>query len=212
MMKCTAALATLGFTLLGGLTSPLRADAPIFGGQFTLSQAESNLGGTSRYFSSRIGAGGGLHCLIDLGGGHALRPRGDVAFFRSGPVKVMASDSSVELYREDAKSRILSLGVDYNYFTTYSHEEGGYFLLGVGRSKLQCTGAVLTSVGMGTPPVPLPSTQSATATSFSVGFGWRLTPHLGSEFRFSQAAFKNVGTDSSMVRAPTLNLSLTMEF
>ena len=203
-------LAALGLAVLCGLNGPRRADVPELGGQLTVSQLESNLGGSAKWFTGKPGVGGGLHCLFDLGGGHALRPRGDVAFFRDGPIKLMSADDKVQLYQETAKIRLLSLGMDYNYFPAANNTEGFYILLGLAGSSLHCTGAAWAP-GAGTPGSAWPASQSASALSYSAGAGWRLTPHLGTELRYSQSMFKNLGISGTAVKSPVLNLSLTMD-
>jgi hypothetical protein len=196
---------------LGLAAFPLLAEAPVLGGQIALVQPQGDLSG-DKWFRGRAGGSAGLYELIDIRYGNALRPRLDVTLIGNGPVNIIDGGGNYHLFTENAKTRILALAVDYNFFFAGHHFEGPYSILGFGYSMLYFTGAELVPGGIGVPPDPWPASQHAHSLEYAAGMGWKFSPSLGSEFRYTQGNYRNMGTTYTIVKAPVLNLSLTLDF
>jgi hypothetical protein len=195
---------------LAGLAGPLRADEPVYGGQVSLCLPQDDLNGGKRYHGN-AGLGAGVHLLWTYAGGHALRLRGDGSLLPRGPIQVQDRDRDTLLYTESAKVRLLQAGADYNFFPA-GVPEGLYFLAGLGYTWAGFYGAGLVPGGQGDLATPWPSHHSASALTYALGLGTRVTEHLGGELRFAQADLGNVGVAGTSVRALTVNASLTLDF
>lgn len=195
--RAAAALAAVVLALAGGA---LRAEPLEWGGQVALVLPQGDLNG-GHWLHGNTGVGAGLHLLWPWNDGHAWRLRGDAAWLPRNPL--VLRDAPVD--RESAKVRLLSAGLDYNYFPAI-HPEGPYLIAGIGWSRIQCTGASVARPG------PWPDSQSATAPVLAVGLGCRYTPTLGGELRFTEVTFKNLGASGSRLQAPMLTAALTLDF
>lgn len=201
----SAAIALVSLALLG---APVRADAPLVGVQVALVQPESDLNG-GKWLHGRAGAMAGVHAVFDLEGGHAVCVRADATYYRSGLINLFDGSGSTQLYAQDARARILALGADYNYFFTAEHLEGVYLLLGAGWSWAALTEATQVS---GPPVSAWPADQHSSSFQYALGLGWKFMPHLGSEFRFTQSSFRDLGVSGTLVKAPALSLGLTIDY
>ena len=202
--------APLALALLALPGRVLLAGDPILGGQLTLALPQGDLNG-GKWMHGRTGLGAGLHCLVDLDGGHALNLRGDWTAIREGQVNLIASDGSVQLFAEQAKVRILALGVDYNFYFSSNPVEGPYFLVGLGQSWFRSSGASQVPGGIGG-PIAWPSSHGGSALQYALGAGHKLRPHLGWEFRFTQANYGRPGIDGASLKTPMFNLSLNLDY
>ena len=203
--------AIAGFLVLGLLGGPLHAFDTSFGGQIGLAQPQSDLA-AGKWLTGRGGASAGLYGLIDLGNSHALRARADATFIRPGTINLIDGGGGTQLYAENARTRLLIAGLDYNYFILQHAFEGPYVIMGLGYAWASFTGARIVPGGLDAPPADWPARQSAQSLQYALGMGWRFSPHLGGEFRFTQGAFRDVGVPYTMVKSPILNLGLTLDF
>jgi hypothetical protein len=195
--RAVAALVAAALAVAGG---PLEAEPVEWGGQVALALPQGDLNG-GHWLHGNIGLGGGLHALWPLNEGHAFRLRVDGAWLPRNPL--VLRDAPVD--RESAKVRLLSAGVDYNYFPAI-HPEGPYLIVGLGYGRIQCDGVTVAAAG------PWPGSQRASAPVAALGLGSRWTPHLGGELRFSSATFKDLGSPGSRMRAPMVTAALTLDF
>jgi len=207
-MRAQATASVLCLGLLGG---PLAAGDSTFGGQIALIQPQSDLNG-GKWLHGRAGVSAGLHGLFDLGYSHALRPRADLSLIQGGTINIIDSGGDSQQFAQDAKTRILAVGLDYNFYIMEHHLEGPYTIVGLGYAWASFSGARLLAGGAGTPPAVWPSNQSAGAIQYALGMGWKASPHLGGEFRFTQSTFRDIGVPFAQVKAPAFSLSLTVEY
>jgi len=207
-MRTPAIASILGLGLLGG---PLLAYDAYLGGQIALVQPQSDLNG-GKWLHGRAGASAGLYGLFDLGNSHALRARADGTFVRAGKINIVDGGGDAQLYAQDARTRILSAGIDYNYYWFQHLMEGPYAILGLGYAWASFTGARPVPGGVGAPPTSWPANQNARAVQYALGMGWKFSPRLGGEFRFTQSTFRDVGVPFGTVKAPVLSLGLTFEY
>jgi hypothetical protein len=195
--RAGAALVAAALALAG---AGLGAEPLEWGGQAALVFPQSGLDG-GHWLHGGAGAGLGLHLLWPWNDGHAFRLRADAAWLPRNPL--VLRDSAVG--RERAKVRLVSAGVDYNYFPGI-HPEGPYLIAGLGYARIRCSGATVAVAG------PWPDSQDASAPMLALGLGSRFTPHLGGELRFTSATFKNLGSSGSRLQAPVLTAALTLDF
>jgi hypothetical protein len=195
--RIAAALAAAALATAGG---PLGAEPLQWGAQAALAFPQADLNG-GHWLHGNTGVGCGLHVLWPWDGGHAFRLRADAAWLPRNPV--VLRDAPVD--RESAKVRLLSAGVDYNFFPGI-HPEGLYLIAGLGYSRIRCYGVTVASAG------PWPGSQEASAPVMAMGLGSRFTPHLGGELRLASATFKNLGRSGSRVGAPMFTAALTLDF
>jgi hypothetical protein len=204
------ALAAAAALALAG--APLGAATfPFFGGQVALALPQGDLNG-GKWIQGRTGLGAGLHATQSLDAGHALTLRADGTWIESGQVNILTGDGSSQLYAEDAKVRLFALCLEYNYFWSANPLEGPYFLLGFGESWMRQSAARLVPGGIGDPGVDWPSSSSASALQWSLGFGDKFSPRLGWEFRFSQATYHDVQIGGTSMKTPMFTLALTTDF
>ena len=192
--------AALVAAALATAAGPLGAEALEWGGQAGLAFPQADLNG-GHWLHGNTGVSCGLHLLWPWNGGHAFRLRADATWLPRNPV--VLRDAPVD--RESAKVRLLSAGVDYNYFPAI-HPEGLYLIAGLGYGRIRCYGVTLASGG------PWPSSQEASAPVVAMGLGSRFTPLLGGELRFASATFRNLGSSGSRMQAPMVTAALTLDF
>jgi hypothetical protein len=203
--------AALAAGLLAAATLPVAAaPSPVLGGQVTLAFPQGDLNG-GKWMHGRTGLGLGLHCIEPLDGGHAVNLRGDCVWIQQGQVNILTGDGSTQLYAEQAKVRILSLSLDYEFYFSGDPHEGPYFFIGLGQSWMSHTDASLAPGGVGA-PVAWPGSSSASAVQWSLGVGSKFRPRLGYEFRFTQANYSGVGIGGTSMKTPMFTLALTTDF
>lgn len=176
------------------LTAGSALCAADFGFQITASKPGGDLG-KAGYQDGKIGLGAGFQMLFDLGGGHALVPRVDYTQYKND-----RTQSSITLKR---KTRVTSLGMDYEHYFSGTTNVGGYTLLGLGFQSAQ---------------IDLEDATSAYHQNISVkhgaafiaaGVGYRFVQTVGVELRYiGMSEYKADPT----VTGPSLNASVVFRF
>jgi len=199
--------------LLGASGFVLQAQFVDFGAQLTLAKPTMDLeGGTWIRGRSALGFGLRLPCYFDRN--QALVPRLDVLNIKAGPVAILNGATSDRNYTALAKVRLVSLGVDYDYYLSGRPEDGPYLGCGLGLSQADFQNAQLLPGGYG-PPLPdgaWPVDQTKKAVQYALQAGWKLDEHLAVEARYTQSDFKSVGTPGTLVKAPVFSFSIVVEF
>lgn len=147
-----------------------------------------------------IKAGGpslGFHALVDLGGGHALRPRLEWTRNRGDHSEILAGGAPAVL-RSTGAARTFSLGADY-LFHPLGRVEGFYALAGLSLDahRFDNTSTVDAVGGPGAAPlVQGRSAVSQVRPGLHVGLGWQFNRSLGLELRHG---FSRVGGSLAQV-------------
>jgi hypothetical protein len=152
------ALSTLA--LVG--TSLAAQEGPRFGLQATLNQPQSDL---KDVVDSKLGFGIGAHLFVDLGKGHALRPRLDYIWF-----------PEYDLGGATLNVNNLSVGADYLYFVE-GKTEGVYFTAGLSANRWK---AEFDASGFGN------SSESTTKLGLAAGLGYQFNKTVGGELRYQK--------------------------
>jgi hypothetical protein len=143
------------------------------------------MGDLSAFTGTSTGFGAGAHLLLDLGGGHTLRPRLDFGSFPGKPGYY--------------KFQQFSGGADYVYFTEKRATEGFYLAAGVGMaSNLYDT-----------------NFQPAYSRSYSnpylaLGAGYQINAAWGLEVRYQTSRFTDADGVTSNVN--NLGVAATVRF
>jgi len=163
------------------------AQSPKAGFQVTLSSPQGDL---ADLVNDQTGFGIGGHLFFDLKGGHALVPRIDYTTY------------SNDYYDGEAKAKMFSVGLDYNYFLERRANRGLYVAVGaaVTRGKFEWIDAYSAAADY---------SYSDTALGFSFGGGYRFNPNIGVEVKYNTVSFSNYGTS---LETPSLNASLVCRF
>lgn len=156
-------LRTLAFAATALVATSLSAqEGPRFGLQATLNQPQSDL---KDAVDSKLGFGVGAHLFVDLGQGHALRPRLDYLWFPEH-----------DLGGASLKVNNLSLGADYLYFVE-GKAEGVYFTAGLSANRWK---GESTFVGFGS------ASESTTKLGLAAGLGYQFNKAVGGELRYQK--------------------------
>jgi hypothetical protein len=165
--------------------------APAFAqASFGLSLGVSKpMGDAKDFVDSKMGFTFGANVGIDMKGGHVLRPRLDLTQAKND------WGSGVE-----SKISTTTLGLDYNYFVSGKATEGFYVIAGLGYSK---TKAEMSISGFGS------ADDSASALGMALGMGFRFTPLVGADLRYTTTKpdFNGVKVTNN-----ALNASVTFSF
>ena len=156
-------LRSLALTTLALAGSALAAqEGPRFGLQATLNQPQSDL---KDAVDSKLGFGIGGHVFVDLGQGHALRPRLDYMWF-----------PEYDLGGATLKVNNLAVGADYLYFVE-GKTEGVYFTAGLSANRWKAEADV---AGFGN------SSESTTKLGLAAGLGYQFNKTVGAELRYQK--------------------------
>ncbi len=187
----------LGLSALALSGVSLSAQQYSFGGQVSAAIPTGPLA-SKDWQDGKLGAGVGLHVVIDLQGGHALVPRLDYSRFKK-------SESGV-----DRKVQTYQFGVDYNYFLSGKVNQGPYFGAGIGfaHAKFELTGLGDSS------------SDTASEAYGALEGGWMFTRNLGAELRYTYSPYKPEMADFAprgytgkpTVNAPGLSASFIFRF
>ena len=164
------------------------------GFQITASKPGGDLG-KAGYQDGKIGLSAGLQVLFDLGGGHALVPRADYTQYKND-----RTQNSITLKR---KTRVTSLGMDYENYFSGTANVGGYTLLGLGYQSAQidledATGAYHQKISV-----------KHGAAFIAAGLGYRFAKTVGVELRYiGMSEYKADPT----ITGPSLNASVIFRF
>ncbi len=156
-------LRTLAFAVTALAATSLAAqEGPRFGLQATLNQPQSDL---KDAVDSKLGFGVGAHLFVDLGKGHALRPRLDYIWF-----------PEYSAYGASLKVNNLSVGADYLYFVE-GKAEGIYFTAGLSANRWK---AELSDPLFGN------TSESTTKLGLAAGLGYQFNKTVGAELRYQK--------------------------
>jgi hypothetical protein len=202
--------------LLGALAATaLRAETYTdLGATLTLAKPVADIDGGT-WIPGRAARGFGLRLPWHFQEDQALVPRIDVMDLGTGPVHVLSFDNSYHLYTVQAKVRIQTYGLDYQWYFHRNAESGGYLLGGLAWSQGRFSDAVQVPGGIGgalPDGGPWPGEQVKKTVQYGMGGGWKLSQAYGVEFRFTQSTFRSVGTAGTVVKAPMFGISFTAEF
>ena len=178
------ALPAAALILLAGASPSLQAQDVKFGMELGLAAPRSDL---KTFVDSNTGFGLGFHMLLDLGGGHTLRPRLEGWAYKSDKASMdLSSGGTIATLSGSLKVSQGSLALDYLYFTEGSPKRGPYVLagLGVASNKFELN---LTASAVG--PYTYTSatgtgSDSYTNATFSVGGGYQFNARWGLEARY----------------------------
>jgi len=195
-------LTAFAFALL--TVTAMQAQESRFGFQATASQPKGDVGNQD-WMDSKIGYGVGVHVLADMGGGFALVPRADYTVYKND----RAVDAFID---QNDKVRILSGGLDFNYYLSGETSHGLYFLAGAGYASAKFD----TTYVSGSESLNAAGTKGA--LYLQGGLGMQFNPHFGIECRYQSIKFKDVETTflgvtgMQDVASPSLQASLVFRF
>ena len=154
------------------------------------------------------GVGAGLYLIVDLGGGHLLRPKvSDWLFSRR---QLMGDPNAPLLMKHNAE--LASLSMDYVYIPGGSPSQGYYLMAGAGVSR--------NRMGL---DLPVPGSEGAsmfhvsgasTQPVYDLGWGYQWNSSVGTEVRFEHSHWVSpvdqAGTQTFNINA--LKGTLTFRF
>ena len=164
--------------------APLAAQDAHFGVQAGVNIPQSDL---KDFVDSKLGFTVGANATVDLGSGHAIRPRVDYGFY--------SASVSNPIFTSDNKVKALSLGADYMYFPA-QRMEGFYATAGLAAQN--------TKVESSNPDF----SDNKTAFAWAVGGGWQFSDLLGAELRYT-SSHPNFG---QTFKADAINAAVTFKF
>jgi hypothetical protein len=195
-------LTVLALALLAVTT--VHAQESRFGVQGTITQPMGDVGNKD-WMDSKLGLGVGVHVLVDMGSGFALVPRADYTIYRND----RAVDAFVD---QNDKVRILTGGMDFNYYFSGTTRQGFYFLAGAGYASATFDTAYVSG------DTSVTATGTKGAPYLQAGLGLQFGPHFGVECRYQTIKFKDVETtflgvsSQQDVTAPSVQASITVRF
>lgn len=164
------------------------------------------LGSLKTAVGGGVGLGLGLHVFVDLGGGHALRPR-----LEDWRIRSTVGYTAVPAYRYWNTLNVAQgeLALDYLYFFEGTASRGPYLLAGPGLSsnRIQVEGAVSTGQGL----IEDTMTRATRSLAVSAGGGYQFTPRFGVEARYHTTRAVPPPTGGT-VSLDTLNLVAVFRF
>jgi opacity protein-like surface antigen len=191
MLQHNRAIALLAFG-----TAALSAQETRVGVQAGLALPSGDLS-RKEMLGSDPGLNLGAHAVIDLGQGHAIRPRTDYAHFRENSMRWGSGFSST------FKASNLSLGVDYLYFVNH-RSTGLYLLAGISGNHWKIDrGFDDLLVG------PRSFNLTTTKLGYGAGVGFQVNRSWGMEAGYT---FGKVGSSQYPIHADVLRLTATLRF
>ena len=143
----------------------------------------------------KTGLDAGIHLALDLGHGHALRPRLDYLHF---PTR---TDTYTGGVKSDYKLSGLSLGMDYLYHLEQA-PQGFYVLAGLAMNRWKIASEDISIITIyPNPPVVTrtPVSETSTKVALAVGAGYQFTPQFGLEGRYQVGRIFNA--DANLFQA-----------
>lgn len=163
---------------------PLRAQG--FGLKLTASAPEGDLGSRD-FLDNKLGYGLGLHLAIPFPGG-ALVPRADYTEYKNN-----ASNN--------ARARMLQVGVDYDFYFDRQQYTGPYLGIGAGYGS--------TKFEQDTPHL----NDTPNNIFYAAQAGFMFTTHVGAELRYTYAEYKpHFSGPRPTYNSPTWNASFILQF
>lgn len=161
------------------LALPILAQTPTgMGVQVGLLRPQSDI--LRSAVDDKTGLEAGIHLALDLGHGHALRPRLDYLHF---PTRTNTYSGGIT---SDYKLSGLSLGMDYLYHLQRS-PQGFYVLAGLAMNRWKiATEDISILTVYPNPPIVTrtPVSETSTKAALAVGVGYQFTPQFGFEGRY----------------------------
>lgn len=190
-------LSLAALALLATAGPVLRAVEPNYGFQFGLASTTGDIADEAEI---KAMAGLGLHMLIPVAEGQAIRPRVDIW---SGSKSVTYLSGGNSLKTEVTLTTTL-LGADYLYYLQGNRDRGLYFLAGLalsankGELELALNGAREKD------------SASCTRPAYTLGAGYQLGRRWGLEARYNTTSFAHTGFDTLNVN--TFSFAATFRF
>jgi len=156
---------------------------PEAGFQLGLGLPASDLARTAH---NRAGFLAGGFVLVDLGEGHALRPRLDLADFKGTEAMrgTLSGLGGSGLLERTSRTSMVSVGLDYLHYFRGNPRHGLYVLGGLGFTCNEVkTSGRLTMEGTGAVLNGLRGTSSTLRTAGQLGLGWQVNRTFGLELR-----------------------------